>query len=208
MDNLVSVGGKDLPFNLDFYTEVQDLDQLLPALSAEMDFPVAAQEKWDRLNEALVDLVNDFGLVGFETLAVEDRSSMASLLRAIDRASGQMYANSLGTDAEGRTLSDEASIWAQAMSDHWAGKLDVRDIQERWIDRKEEYDEAERKAWEEEAREATANAKDRAITSDDVVTTNDTPADMDLDDEVVQQRQWQEQKRTMTATAAATTRRI
>lgn len=203
MDNLVSVGGRDLPFNLDFYTEVQDLEQLLPALSAEMDLPASAQEKWDGLNEALINLVNDFGLVGFETLAVEDRSSMASLVRAIDRASGNVFANSLATDEDGRTLNDEASIWAQAMSDHWAGKLDVRDVQERWIDRKEEYDEAERKAWEEEAREATANAKDRAVTSDEIVGQAAQPTDMDLDEELVEQRQWQEKQTHSKGAAAA-----
>ncbi|QIW99383.1 hypothetical protein AMS68_004901 [Peltaster fructicola] len=191
------VGGRDLPFNLDFYTEVQDLDQLLPALSAEMSLPEASQERWDRLNEALINLVSDFGLVGFETLAVEDRASMAALLRAIDRASGQVFANTLATDEQGRTLNDEASIWAQAMSDHWAGRLDVQDIQERWIDRKEEFDEIERKAWEDEAKEATAMASERNTAT--VVRKDASPDDQDMvddDDELLQeQRRWKQQQK-------------
>ena len=82
-----SVGGADLPFNLDFYTEVQDLDHLLPVLSREQAASVGgASGKWDALNEALIGLIEDHGLIGFETLAVEDRQSMTELLRAIDRA--------------------------------------------------------------------------------------------------------------------------
>ncbi|KAK1085947.1 hypothetical protein LTR48_004056 [Friedmanniomyces endolithicus] len=74
---------------------------------------------------------------------------MAGLLQAIDRASG-------ATDENGRTVEDEASVWAQAMSEQWGGKMDVRDVQERWIERKEERDEVERKQWEDEARLAGA----------------------------------------------------
>lgn len=198
MDNLVSVGGRDLPFNLDFYTEVQDLDQMLPVLSAEMSFPAAAQEKWDKLNEALITLVGDFGLVGFETLAVENRASMAALVRALDRASGQIFAGSLGTDENGKTMSDEASIWAQAMSDHWADRLDPGDLQERWIDRKEELDELERQEWEEEAKTATAMASVRsaatAVRTDGTKLPPDAGNDEDDDMLLQEQRRWQEQQ--------------
>ncbi|KAF2771398.1 hypothetical protein EJ03DRAFT_381279 [Teratosphaeria nubilosa] len=160
IDNLKAVGGADLPFNLDFYTEVQDLHYLLPVLQAEQSASIGGGRddggKFEKLNEALIELVNDFGLAGFEILAVEDRQSMASLLKAIDRASGYVFAGARATDESGRTVDDEASVWAQAMSDQWTGKLDVRDIQERWIDRKDEFDAEEKKVWEAEARLAGA----------------------------------------------------
>jgi len=156
IDNLKAVGGADLPFNLDFYTEVQDLEYLLPELSKEQAGNGRGSSKWEKLNSAIIELISDFGLVGFETLAVEDKQSMASLLRAIDRASGFVFAGARGTDEQGRTLDDEASIWAQAMGEQWQGKMDVRDVQERWIERREEFDEAEVKEWEEEARRAGA----------------------------------------------------
>ena len=165
IDNLKAVGGDELPFNLDFYTEVQDLQQLLPVLAAEQADGAGGSSKWEALNNALIGLVEDFGLVGFETLAVEDRQSMASLLRAINRASGYVFAGARATDEEGRTLDDEASIWAQAMSEQWAGRMDVRDVQERWIERKEEFDELERKAWEDEARLAGALPETGAATA-------------------------------------------
>ncbi|KAK5110688.1 hypothetical protein LTR85_000749 [Meristemomyces frigidus] len=198
IDNLKAVGGADLPFNLDFYTEVQDLQHLLPVLSAEQHSTGGGGgEKWERLNEALVSLVEDFGLVAFETLAVEDRQGMASLLKAIDRASGYVFAGARATDEEGRTLDDEASVWAQAMSEQWAGKMDVRDVQERWIERKEEYDEVERGQWEEEARLAGALPEQSAAS---VVKKHaeergaEFVGDEDEDELVAEQRKWEAER--------------
>lgn len=51
-------------FNLDFYTEVQDLSYLENALNASSPRHVA-------LNMALCSVIEDYSLVGFETLAVE-----------------------------------------------------------------------------------------------------------------------------------------
>ncbi len=53
-------------FNLRYYTECQDLSYLLSNLEKE---PRAS--KFGTLNRAMVELVEEFGLVGFETLAVE-----------------------------------------------------------------------------------------------------------------------------------------
>jgi hypothetical protein len=53
-----------LDFNLEFYTEVQELSYLENALTA-------ASPRFKELNMAICSLVEDFGLVGFETLAVE-----------------------------------------------------------------------------------------------------------------------------------------
>ncbi|KAM0692132.1 hypothetical protein Q7P36_008333 [Cladosporium allicinum] len=196
IDNLKAVGGDDLPFNLDFYTEVQDLQYLLPALAMEQSGS-NANAKFDKLNDALIQLVEDFGLVGFETLAVEDRASMASFLRAIDRATGYVFQGARGTDETGRTLDDEASIWAQAMSDHWAGKMEVRDVQERWIDRREEYDELERKAWEEEAKMATATKSSAAVerAADKAAATGGvSTGDAEEDEMLAEQKKWQEKQ--------------
>ncbi|KAK4494505.1 hypothetical protein PRZ48_014803 [Zasmidium cellare] len=196
IDNLKAVGGADLPFNLDFYTEVQDLHHLLPSLAQELQAtPSASSEKWDKLNEALISLIEDHGLVGFETVAVEDRQSMASLLRAIDRASGYVFQGARATDEEGRTVSDEASIWAQAMNEGY-GKMEIRDVQERWIERKEEFDELERKAWEEEARQAGALPEEPAAT----VKRKDAEGDEKMEDDeeddelLAEQRKWQEEQ--------------
>lgn len=182
---------------------MQDLTQLLPALEAENTAtpgPSIPPQKLEALNTALIQLIEDFGLIGFETLAVEDKQSMAQLLRAIDRASGYVFAGARGTDETGRTLQDGASVWAQAMSEQWMGKMDVRDIQERWIDRKEEFDELERQGWEEEARKAGAldGGEQPAATvlgPDGNVEEMQIARGEDEDDLLAEQRRWEEQRR-------------
>jgi hypothetical protein len=155
-----------LTFNLDFYTEVQDLEYLLPALDAERsgeapssdgkdDEPEPEPEgqepgKFSALNRAIIELVQDFALVGFETLAVENKQSMASLLKAIDRASGYAFGTKDGAAND--------SIWQVAMRDSGV-TMDVRDVQERWIDRREEMDEMEREGWNEEGKEWRGDRK-------------------------------------------------
>ncbi|KAI8942763.1 hypothetical protein NX059_000807 [Plenodomus lindquistii] len=150
----------NLPFNLDFYTEVHDLHYLLPYLnreqtsgipgptsaSADVDEDMDDDEptsKFSALNKAIVELVEDYSLVGFETLAVEDKKSMMTLLQAIDRAGGFAMGGIEGVNN---------TVWQMAMQESGA-TMDARDVQERWLDRREELDEEERKAWEEETKD-------------------------------------------------------
>ena len=130
MDKISSYG--PLPFNLDYYTEVQDLSYLLPHMNSEN--PSMRHEKFKGLNNAVVELVEDFGLVSFETLAVEDKRSMMTLLQAIDRAGGYAFGGAEGAND---------TVWQVAMREGLPG-MTIHDVQERWIDRKDEIDEQER----------------------------------------------------------------
>ncbi|TPX57285.1 hypothetical protein SpCBS45565_g08239 [Spizellomyces sp. 'palustris'] len=92
-----------LAFNLDFYTEVQDLSYLLQQLNED-----AFGKKYVKLNEALCELVKEFSLVGFYTLCIEDTKSVLRLARIIDKANGYVYGGldpeiepSLTTDPQG-----------------------------------------------------------------------------------------------------------
>ena len=98
--------------------------------------------KFEGLNNAVIELVEDFGLVGFETLAVEDKKSMMSLLQVIDRASGYVFGGAEGAND---------TIWQVAVREG-IPSMDIRDVQERWIDSKEEYDASERRDMEEAAK--------------------------------------------------------
>ena len=149
IDKISSYG--PLPFNLDFYTEVQDLSYLLPHLESEGN-SVLRSPKFSALNNAVVELVEDFGLVGFETLAVEDKKSMMTLLQAIDRAGGYAFGGAEGAND---------TVWQVAVREGLSG-MTIGDVQERWIDRKEEFDEMERLEAEEAAkvREQTVDAAD------------------------------------------------
>ena len=138
IDNLSTYS--PLPFNVDFYTEVQDLSYLLPQMGQESS--VMGNSKFEGLNRAIIELIEDFGLVSFETLAVEDKKSMMNLLQAIDRAGGYAFGGAEGAND---------TVWQVAMRDGMSS-MTAQDVQERWIDRKEEIDEMERKALEEDAK--------------------------------------------------------
>ncbi|KAL7627714.1 hypothetical protein AAE478_001909 [Parahypoxylon ruwenzoriense] len=135
-----------LPFNLDYYTEVQDLSYLMSHL--EEEGPAMRSEKFSRLNKAVADLVENFGLVRFEVLAVENKKSMMHLLHVIDRAGGYVFGGAEGAND---------TVWQVAMRNE-SSMMEVQDIQERWIDAKEAYDAAEEKEWEEQRKKQEANA--------------------------------------------------
>jgi len=139
-----------LDFNLEFYTEVQDLSFLENALSQ-------SSPRYTALNMAICSLVEDFGLVGFETLAVEDKESMLHLTRAIDKATGYIFIPPSDTPAPPGTILDpdgSAStrpnafpLFSTATGPMPGPRSDVRDVQERWVDARDEYDAWERTQW-------------------------------------------------------------
>jgi GPN-loop GTPase len=75
-----------LDFKLEYYTQVQDLSYLLDRLNQD-----PFTKRYKELNSAICDLVQDFGLVGFLTLCVEDKESMLRLTRAVDKANGFVF---------------------------------------------------------------------------------------------------------------------
>lgn len=126
-----------LPFNLDYYTDVDDLTYLTPYLEAES--PAMRTGKFAKLNEAISNMIDSYGLVRYEVLAVENKKSMMHLLRVVDRAGGYVFGSAEGAND---------TIWAVAMRNEGA-LMDAQDIQERWIDNKDAYDQEEREADEE-----------------------------------------------------------
>ncbi|CAG8525269.1 4453_t:CDS:2 [Funneliformis caledonium] len=120
-----------LAFNLDFYTEVQDLSYLLQHLDED---PFARRFK--ELNKALCGLIEDFSLVGFNTLCIEDKKSVMKLVQVIDKANGYVFG--------GLTEGNE-SIMLTAMGTNTSTLSDILEVQERWLDHKETYDDWEYK---------------------------------------------------------------
>ncbi|KAM5541836.1 hypothetical protein V8D89_004565 [Ganoderma adspersum] len=172
----------DLDFNLDFYTEVQDLSYLENLLSQQ-------SPRYAALNMEICSLIEDFGLVGFETLAVEvrirtlytprfqcipelcsktlpcasvlmlqqDKESMLHLTRVIDKATGCIFVPpaTVGQPPDTVDVSDKPSserpntyaLMTSAAGPMHGPRSDVRDVQERWIDAREEYDAFEKAQW-------------------------------------------------------------
>ena len=96
-------------------------------------------------------MIESYSLVRYEVLAVENKRSMMHLLRVIDRAGGYVFGGAEGAND---------SIWQVAMRNE-SSMLDVTDLQERWIDNKEAYDEMEQKEDEEHMKkQAQASSMD------------------------------------------------
>ncbi|XP_067399410.1 GPN-loop GTPase 2 [Emydura macquarii macquarii] len=91
--DLIEQYGK-LAFNLDYYTEVMDLSYLVDHLAADPFF-----KNYHRLNEKLVEVIEDYSLVSFIPLNVQDKESMRRVMQAVDKANGYSFG-----DLEQRSL--------------------------------------------------------------------------------------------------------
>jgi len=142
-------------FNLDFYTEVQDLSYLENSLSSSLPPRFAA------LNMSIISLIEDFALLGFETLAVEDKDSMLNLTRVIDKATGYIFippptaSGPSGTIENPMEMAPSArpntySLFTTAVGPMKGPSSDTGHVQERWIDAREAYDAYERRKWRKE----------------------------------------------------------
>ncbi|KJE98239.1 Gpn2 protein [Capsaspora owczarzaki ATCC 30864] len=75
-----------LAFNLEFYAEVLDLSKLLNHLQ---DNPFA--QRYKKLNTALCGLIEDYSLVTFSTMNIQNPDSITRLMKTIDKANGYVY---------------------------------------------------------------------------------------------------------------------
>ncbi|KAJ9505517.1 hypothetical protein QJQ45_008414 [Haematococcus lacustris] len=106
-------------FSLDFYTEVHDLQYLVRALG---DSPFNA--RYRKLSAALCEVVQDFGMVSFVPLVIQDKKSAAHVLALLDKANGYVYA-SLGTQSP----YPAAAVFEGSNTDLW------ETYQEQYIDK-------------------------------------------------------------------------
>ncbi|XP_029087108.1 GPN-loop GTPase 2 isoform X1 [Monodon monoceros] len=83
--DLIEHYGK-LAFNLDYYTEVLDLSYLLDHLASDPFF-----HHYRQLNEKLVQLIEDYSLVSFIPLNIQDKESIQRVLQAVDKANGYCF---------------------------------------------------------------------------------------------------------------------
>ncbi|NXM78263.1 GPN2 GTPase, partial [Serilophus lunatus] len=113
--DLIEQYGK-LAFNLDYYTEVLDLSYLVDHLASDPFF-----RNYRRLNEKLVEVIEDYSLVSFIPLNVQDKESMRQVMQAVDKANGYSFG-----DQEHRSL--EALMSAAVGADfHFSSTLAVQE---------------------------------------------------------------------------------
>ncbi|KAF8795468.1 GPN-loop GTPase 2 like protein [Argiope bruennichi] len=111
-----------LHFNLDFYTDVLDLGQLVDLLS---DDPFLV--KYKKLNEALNELIENYSLVSFHLLNVKDDRSIRKVLKAADMANGYVF----GVNEENRDIKNMLSCAMNADFEY----ARISDIAEKYLSR-------------------------------------------------------------------------
>jgi len=74
-----------LPFNLDFYSEVLDLNYLIEVLDND-----TATNKYQALNKSIAELIDSYSLVSFEILDVQNDKLITKLATLIDKIVGRV----------------------------------------------------------------------------------------------------------------------
>jgi phospholipase C len=102
---------------------------------------------------------------------VQDKNSMLHLTRAIDRATGYIFLPPLNTEGPPGTVDmsqapttsrpNTFSLLSTAAGPMHGPGSDVRDIQERWVDYKEQWDAYEKVQWRKEGEIAQDEAARR-----------------------------------------------
>ena len=84
--DLIEKYGK-LGFDISYFTDVQDLKYLIDS----METKEGKSTRFTKLNQAIAEVVQDFSLVSFLTLNIEDKNSVHNVLKYIDKANGYVF---------------------------------------------------------------------------------------------------------------------
>lgn len=75
-----------LPFGLEYFTDVLDLNYLVNHLESD---PFYA--RFAKLNRGICEMITDYNQVAFSTLNVQDEASISGVLRVVDKANGYIF---------------------------------------------------------------------------------------------------------------------
>ncbi len=145
----------DLDFNLEYYTDVQDLQyvadritegKLGPAGSgpSSVSTPGAAllRKKYGKLTRGLCELIEDFSLVNFATLSIEDEQSVANVVALTDKCVGYIggggfaRATTKGAEESGGEYATPGTYDERSLVSTLAGASRSErnfDVQEKWF---------------------------------------------------------------------------
>lgn len=115
----------DFDFNLEFYTDVLDLQKLMDCIPSN-----SFNKKYKKLNQRISEVVQEYSLVSFLPVQVEDKESMVTVLNHVDRANGY----NLGGLPEERNIQRLLSVAAGA--DFQFNR--VMTVQDKYLPRKNE----------------------------------------------------------------------
>ncbi|KAL9652533.1 hypothetical protein ABK040_000103 [Willaertia magna] len=86
----------ELDFDIDFYTNVQDLNYLVQTIrkkkkNEEEEEEEENEDRFRKLNYLLASVIEDYSLVSFLTLNIQDKDSVYNVLKVIDKANGYVF---------------------------------------------------------------------------------------------------------------------
>lgn len=153
-----------LPFNLEFFTQCHDLHRLVDYLDSNpMDFMASgnvadplldymedpeyrqAQErtrssnfnrKYRKLHHELCDMVEDFSLLSFLPLSIQDAESVGRVVARVDKCNGYVFLNKNddGTQTTGDGNNNMQTMFSSAIvaDSEWAAGV-LSDVQEKYL---------------------------------------------------------------------------
>lgn len=104
----------ELAFNLEFYTDVMDLEYLVEHINS-----APRMEKYKQLTAGLCEVIEDFGLVRFVPMSIEDEETVSRVATMVDKSIGY----SLGVHKGARLDSEELKTRAERAEDE---EIDLR----------------------------------------------------------------------------------
>jgi len=114
--DMVEKYGK-LQFNLDYYTDVLDLEYLLEAMP---DDPFTS--KYRTLNTALTGLITDYSLVNFLPVTVKSKEMLLAVSHQVDKANGFVFGS-----GEERNMRNMAGTALGGADFEWAKTGDIKE---------------------------------------------------------------------------------
>nr|CAG4652391.1 EOG090X0OQM [Triops cancriformis] len=112
-----------LQFNVDYYTEVLELEYLLDNLDRDV-----STQKYQKLNAALIGIIEDYSLVSFVALNVKDEKLLQNVQSAVDKANGYVF----GTDSE--AFEPAVAVPVPGKTDRWEGEDEEEPVKDSWED--------------------------------------------------------------------------
>lgn len=164
-DDFVQDGHSPMPFNLEFFTQCHDLHRLLDYLDSNpMDFIADSSKieeedymddpeyqrarnrtrssnfyrKYRKLHHELCDLVEDFGLLSFLPLSIQDAASVGRVVARIDKCNGYVFVKDQETneplDGKKENNSNIQDVFSSAIvADAEWGAGVLADVQEKYL---------------------------------------------------------------------------
>lgn len=117
--DLIQQYGK-LAFDIDFYTDVQDLSYLLQHMQETAS--VHTNPMFTQLNQRLIEIIEEYGLVSYLPLDIMDKNSVYKVVQYVDKSNGYVFGALEGANMQ-QFASTEEKQWQHDRNDDVRNKF-------------------------------------------------------------------------------------